>query len=75
MDKTLFQDCEMKGRAQKRPSTDGTRLGADIAELMGTTDEEEITEMGLQDIRRSFSESLTGMGEEQADWEEGGDEE
>lgn len=46
-------------------STDGTQLGAVIAHTMGTTSEAEITAMGKP------SASLTGMAEEQADWEEG----
>lgn len=47
-------------------STDGTRLGAEIAHTMGTTDEEEIIQMGLSGDKRFH---LTGMLDEQADWE------
>lgn len=52
-----------------RPSTDGTWLGAEIAETMGTTDENEIIAEGRGYLKRHAEESLTGMPEEQADWE------
>lgn len=58
-------------RPTKRPSTDGTWLGAEIAETMGTTDEEEIIEQGRQYLRERAQAALTGMTEEQADWDEG----
>lgn len=62
-------DCRWpKGFPCLRFSTDGTLAGAEIAHTMGTTSEEEI-------IRRGFErEPLTGMDEEQADWEETGEE-
>lgn len=64
----------------RRFSMDGTRLGAMIAHTMGTTDEDDI----IRAARRFGPESsmgqidgpkLSGMDEEQADWEEGLDEE
>lgn len=58
-----------QGYPCKRFSTDGTRVGAYIAHSMGTMDEDEIARMRIEesDIERP----LTGMPEEQADWEEG----
>jgi hypothetical protein len=47
-------------------STDGTRVGAEIAHAMGTTDEDEITMMALSGDKRYH---LTGVFEEQADWD------
>jgi hypothetical protein len=44
-------------------STDGTAMGALIAHTMGTTDEVEIGH------RPVVAPSLTGMTEEQADWD------
>lgn len=52
-------------------STDGTRLGADIAHEFGTTDEKEIAYRTPPESEREFP--LTGMPEEQADWDEGED--
>jgi len=57
-----------------RPSTDGTRLGADIAKAMGTDDEETILLESANSHREYVISKLTGMTEEQADWEEGEDE-
>ena len=56
-------------RPTGRASTDGTWLGAEIAEVMGTTDENEIIAEGRRYLKRHAEESLTGMAEEQADWE------
>jgi hypothetical protein len=52
-------------------STDGTTLGAEIAHSMGTTSEREILAMrgGNPGIDITYGE-MTGMPEEQADWEE-----
>lgn len=50
-------------------STDGTSMGALIAHQMGTTDEEEIKEMVAAENRNAARQGLTGMAEEQADWE------
>lgn len=50
-------------------STDGTRLGAEIAHQMGTADEDAIAARGISDLKNEGH--LTGMGEEQADWEAG----
>jgi hypothetical protein len=54
-------------------STDGTRLGAHIAHTMGTTSEEAIIYKALTntDVAPDRDFPLTGMPEEQADWEEG----
>lgn len=46
-------------------TTDGTRAGALIAHTMGTDSEDEIVSMGRP------ASHLTGMDEEQADWEAG----
>jgi hypothetical protein len=46
-------------------STDGTRLGAQIAHEMGTTDEREIAAMG-----RIMPPFVSDVEAEQADWEE-----
>jgi hypothetical protein len=54
------------GEPCRKFSTDGTRLGAEIAHTMGTTDEEEIIRRETERIR---SEELTGMPEEQAEWD------
>lgn len=66
------RDCPKAGRWFKLPecrefSTDGTRMGADIAHEFGTTDEEEIKRIGWARHERDIP--LTGMEEEQADWE------
>lgn len=56
-----------KGPACRKFSTDGTRLGADIAHTMGTTDEKAIAARGISDLKSD--RHLTGMPVEQADWE------
>lgn len=58
------------GEPCRKFSTDGTRLGAQIAHTMGTTDEDEIANMAETTITGAARASLTGMIEEQADWEE-----
>lgn len=68
------EDCARSGKWYKAKecrefSTDGTAMGAVIAHTFGTTDEEEIQRIGDE---RDWSErraALTGMKEEQADWE------
>lgn len=51
-------------------STDGTRLGADIAHTMGTTDEQEIKDIHRQKLLPgSNADWLTGMTAEQREWE------
>lgn len=67
--------CEKKNGWYVNPecadfSTDGTRLGAHIAHQMGTMSEEAIIYQALTDNERMKQEALTGMDEEQADWEE-----
>lgn len=57
------------GEPCRRFSTDGTRLGSQIAHEMGTTDEDAIARMGEDTITGAARASLTGMPEEQADWE------
>lgn len=52
-----------------RPSTDGTRIGAEIAEVMGTDDENEIIENAIRSHRQVLQDNLTGMDAEQADWD------
>ncbi len=69
------RDCPKAGRWFKLPecrefSTDGTRLGAEIAHEFGTTDEKEIERIGWAQEQKV---ALTGMPEEQADWEEESD--
>lgn len=54
-----------------RPSTDGTRLGAEIAAVMGTDDEEVIRALAVGSSKEYTNARLTGMDEEQADWEAG----
>lgn len=70
------EDCPRKGKWYDHKecrefSTDGTALGADIAHSMGTMDEREIQQRGVEEFRRVFDNSrhLTGMDEEQAEWE------
>jgi hypothetical protein len=58
-----------KGEPCRRFSTDGTRLGADIAHTMGTMDEQEIVRRGQTEFAGSTGSQLTGMPLEQADWE------
>lgn len=58
-----------EGRPCREFSTDGTYLGAQIAHTMGTTDEDAIREMAINDQRNAARQGLTGMAEEQADWE------
>lgn len=60
-----------RGKACLLFSTDGTRLGAEIAHQMGTTSEQEILQRGREEVREENERRLTGMTEEQADWEEG----
>lgn len=70
------ENCPKSGKWYSRRecrefSTDGTALGADIAHSVGTMDEKEIQQRGVEEFRRMFDNSrhLTGMDEEQADWE------
>lgn len=46
-------------------------LREQIIEVMGTDDDEKIKQDGIDDLRHNALKSLTGMDEEQADWEEG----
>lgn len=55
----------------KNFSTDGTRLGADIAHQFGTMDEKEIAETEEIGTVRENARHLTGMDAEQAEWESG----
>jgi hypothetical protein len=50
-------------------STDGTRLGAEIAHEFSTTDEEEIKETNETGTIRDNVKRLTGMDAEQPEWE------
>jgi hypothetical protein len=66
--------CERAGKwfklAECREfSTDGTAMGAVIAHMFGTTNDDEIMELQRQEERREREAMLTGMDEEQADWE------
>lgn len=64
--------CEHRDSAACRAfSTDGTRLGSVIAHEFGTTNEEEIIRRGTEELLAGGKRSLTGMDEEQAEWEEG----
>lgn len=61
---------EQGGAPCRKFSTDGTLLGADIAHSMGTTDESKILEhFGV--FHLNGERVLTGMDEEQEDWEAG----
>lgn len=62
---------EEGGEPCREFSTDGTRLGAQIAHTMGTTDEQAIADMARVDANNASLIGLTGMDEEQADWEDG----
>lgn len=53
----------------KKFSTDGSRLGADIAHQFGTTDEENIKATNETGTTADNAKKLTGMEEEQAEWE------
>jgi hypothetical protein len=69
------EDCPRSGKWYKSRecqlfSTDGTALGAMIAHQMGTMDEEEIKERVAEENSNAGKQALTGMEEEQADWEE-----
>lgn len=66
--------CERSGkwyklRACQEFSTDGTSLGAAIAHLYGTTDEKEIERLQAEERRGEMKSHLTGMEDEQADWD------
>jgi len=50
-------------------STDGTRLGADIAHTMGTDSEQDILALAERDTFDVARSKLTGMDAEQEDWE------
>lgn len=50
-------------------STDGTRLGADIAHQFGTMDEEEIKATNRIGTLEDNTDKLTGMTAEQREWE------
>lgn len=59
------EDCRWPfGQGCLSFSTDGTRLGAQIAHSMGTTDERAIVDMAK-------GEFFTDIAAEQADWEQG----
>jgi hypothetical protein len=65
------EDCPRSGKWFKLKecqafSTDGTVMGAVIAHQFGTTDDDKIIRMEAQAKREA---TLTGMDEEQADWE------
>jgi hypothetical protein len=68
------ENCPRAGRWFKLPecrdfSTDGTVIGAHIAHSYGTTDEREIEHLQAEERLRGRDRVLTGMEEEQADWE------
>ena len=50
-------------------STDGSRMGAHIAHTMGTRSERAIIADAIEEDYRRRQAALTGMDEEQADWE------
>jgi hypothetical protein len=54
-------------------STDGSLAGARIAHHFGTTDEEEIKATNRIGTIEDNARALTGMTEEQAEWEGGND--
>ena len=69
------EDCPRSGKWYNSKecrefSTDGTAIGATIAHTFGTTDEEEIQRIGAQRDKAEREALLTGMDEEQDDWEE-----
>lgn len=61
--------CWFNSKECQRFSTDGTALGADIAHTYGTNDEDEIREIQRSETRDEWEQHLTGMGEEQREWE------
>lgn len=66
--------CQTSGKWYKRQecrefSTDGTAMGATIAHMYGTTSEREIEIIQEWEERRERMALLTGMEEEQADWD------
>jgi len=66
--------CERSGkwylsRECREFSTDGTAMGAIIAHLYGTDDENTIEMIQEAERRWEVQKNLTGMKEEQADWE------
>lgn len=69
--------CERSGRWYKLKecnefSTDGTGMGAIVAHLYRTKSDREIAEIQRQERLRERDAALTGMAEEQADWESAG---
>lgn len=73
---THGDDCPRKGKWYVRKecrefSTDGTAMGAATAHMMGTDDPEEVRRIGIEELRGMAKRGLTGMDEEQADWDEG----
>ena len=68
------EDCARSGKWYRAKecrefSTDGTAMGAIIAHQFGTCDENEIQRQSEEEVRNLNKRSLTGMAEEQADWE------
>lgn len=57
------------GHPCRKFSTDGTRLGSQIAHEMGTTSEDEIQAMADKDAMAAGRAGLTGMSAEQDEWE------
>ena len=68
------ESCPRKGKWYvakecREFSTDGTAMGAFTAHTMGTDDPAEIRRIGIEELRNMATRGLTGMDEEQADWE------
>ena len=66
--------CERSGIWYKRKecrafSTDGTGMGARVAHLYGTNDDSVIEKIQEAERRAEIQAKLTGMDEEQRDWE------
>ncbi len=61
-------ECEWEngGEPCRKFSTDGTRLGAEIAHMMGTTSEVDIIRMGREKQQSAF---VSDVDAEQADWD------
>jgi hypothetical protein len=69
--------CERSGKWYKQRqcrefSTDGTAMGATIAHLYGTDDDRVIGMIQEAERRMEREAPLTGMLEEQAEWESAG---
>ncbi len=77
-EKGVHVGCETSGKWYKKRecrefSVDGTAMGATIAHLYGTTCMKTIDMIQEAEMRADKFKHLTGMDEEQRDWEGDGD--